>query len=50
MDVTSNVQSYYGETLQSTADLRTDACTTASAPSSHVKTALAAVHDEVVSR
>ena len=50
MDVTSNVQSYYGETLQSTADLRTDACTTAAAPSPHVKTALAAVHDEVMSR
>ncbi|MEM9176178.1 MAG: methyltransferase domain-containing protein [Myxococcota bacterium] len=50
MDVTSNVQSYYGETLQSTADLRTDACTTAEAPSPHVKAALAAVHDEVMSR
>jgi SAM-dependent methyltransferase len=50
MDVTSNVRSYYGETLQSTADLRTDACTTASAPSPHVKAALAAVHDEVMSR
>lgn len=50
MDVTSNVRSYYGETLQSTADLRTDACTTAAAPSPHVKTALAAVHDEVMSR
>lgn len=50
MDVTSNVQSYYGETLQSTADLRTDACTTAAAPAPHVKAALAAVHDEVMSR
>ena len=50
MDVTSNVQTYYGETLQSTADLRTDACTTASAPRPQVKAALAAVHDEVMSR
>ena len=50
MNVTSNVQSYYGETLQSTADLRTDACTTAAAPSPHVKAALSAVHDEVMSR
>lgn len=50
MDVTSGVQRYYGETLQSSADLRTDACTTASAPSAHVRAALAAVHDEVTRR
>ena len=44
------VQTYYGETLQSSADLRTDACTTTAAPPPHVTAALARVHDEVTTR
>jgi SAM-dependent methyltransferase len=44
------VQQYYGETLSSTADLRTSACCTASAVPQHLKTVLADIHPEVSSR
>ena len=46
----SRVQSYYGETLRSSADLKTDACTTSAAPAPHVSAALGRVHDEVTAR
>lgn len=46
----SSVQSYYGEVLQSSADLKTDACTTTGAPPPHVSAALGRVHDEVTAR
>lgn len=45
-----SVKDYYGKTLQSSADLRTDACTTASAPPPRVAAALAQVHDDVAAR
>lgn len=44
------VKEYYGEILQSSADLKTDACTTDSKPALHIREALTAVHDEVAAR
>lgn len=49
-DLHEIVQTYYGETLTGTSDLRTDACTTTAAPPRHVAEALARVHDEVAAR
>ncbi|WP_242140632.1 methyltransferase domain-containing protein [Sphingomonas sp. TREG-RG-20F-R18-01] len=45
-----NSRRYYGEVLTGSADLRTDACCTADAPSSVIRTALANVHEEVRAR
>lgn len=44
------VKEYYGETLQSTSDLKTDACLTSAAPPAHIIKALSGIHDEVSSR
>ena len=44
------VQRYYGETLQSSDDLKTSACCTSAAPDGHVRDALQAIHPEVTSR
>lgn len=44
------VKEYYGDTLQSSGDLKTDACTTTSAPPLHISRALAKVHDDVAAR
>ena len=44
------VKAYYGETLQGSSDLKTDACCTEAAPPRHVIEALAAVHDDVSAR
>ena len=44
------VKDYYGKTLSSSADLKTDACATIASPPPHVSKALAAVHDEVAAR
>ncbi len=44
------VKTYYGETLSTSMDLKTDACTTADRPPPHVSAALAAVHDEVAAK
>jgi SAM-dependent methyltransferase len=44
------VKEYYGETLQTSADLQTGACCTASAPPDHLKAVLAKVHDEVLAK
>ncbi len=49
-DERDSVQAYYGQTLTSSADLRTDACTTEAAPPKYIRQALAAVHDEVAAR
>ena len=46
----AEVQRYYGEVLQSSADLKTNACCTAAEPSPRFKTLLSMLHDEVVSR
>jgi len=45
-----DVQNYYGKVLQQTEDLKTNACCTSGDLPRHVKTALAKVHDEVLSR
>ncbi|PVZ64372.1 methyltransferase domain-containing protein [Pelagibaculum spongiae] len=43
-------QEYYGETLQSSFDLQTNACCTDTQPPSWLKAALINVHDEVMTR
>ncbi len=45
-----NSQNYYGKVLGSSADLRTDACSAAAAPSPTVTAALARVHAKVKAR
>ncbi len=45
-----NSQEYYGQVLQGSDDLRTDACTMADMPPPHVVAALANVHPEVKAR
>ena len=45
-----NSQRYYGEVLNGSADLRTDACCTTAAPPPAIRAALANVHDEVKAR
>lgn len=45
-----NSQNYYGEVLQGSGDLRTDACTMTDAPPPHIMSAMANVHDEVKAR
>jgi SAM-dependent methyltransferase len=45
-----NVQRYYGETLASTADLRTDACCTSGDTPAALRPALADIHPEVSAR
>jgi arsenite methyltransferase len=44
------VQDYYGRQLQSSADLKTNACCAAGAPPAHISAALANIHDDVLSR
>ena len=46
----SSVSKYYGETLQSSSDLQTNACCTVTEMPKHVKVALANIHDDVISR
>jgi arsenite methyltransferase len=46
----SSVSTYYGETLQKTSDLKTNACCTSSSPPPHIAAALSNVHDDVISR
>ena len=45
-----NVQEYYGKTLQSSADLATDACCTLDDVPHHIRALLADIHPEVTSR
>jgi len=46
----SEVQEYYGKTLQNTEDLQTNACCTADRPPDHIRPVLSKIHDEVLSR
>jgi len=46
----AEVQRYYGEVLQSSSDLKTSACCTDDEPPPHVKTALAKIHNDVLTR
>ena len=43
------VKEYYGETLQSSADLKTDACVTTGLPPLYVRRALSDIHEAVSS-
>ncbi len=45
-----NVQTYYGETLQSSEDLQTNACCTPDDMPDYVKKVLSQIHDEVLTR
>ena len=45
-----DVRAYYGETLSSSADLKSDACCEISNPSEAIKAALANIHPEVSNR
>lgn len=44
------VQSYYGEVLQGSADLQTNACCTPGEMPAHLKATLSKIHDEVLTR
>lgn len=50
IDIETQVRDYYGKTLKSAADLKTDACCSPSALPRPVREALAKVSDEVTSR
>lgn len=50
IDLEARVRDYYGKTLKSAADLKTDACCSPSALPRPVREALAKVNDEVTSR
>ena len=50
MDVIEGVQEYYGKTLKSSADLKTEACCTPDAMPAHVKRLLSNIHDEVLAK
>ena len=45
-----NVQNYYGEVLQGSGDLQTNACCTPDDMPDHVKAVLSKIHDEVLTR
>jgi arsenite methyltransferase len=49
-DVHEEVQRYYGETLETSDDLKTTACCTAAAPPDYISQALADIHADVSSR
>lgn len=44
------VQEYYGQTLQQSSDLQTNACCTGAEPPQYLKTILASLHDEVMAK
>lgn len=44
----ANVQDYYGKTLQTTNDLKTNACCTAGSPPKYIQKAIAALHPTTV--
>lgn len=46
----ASIRTYYGETLGSSADLRTDACCDASAVPARLRPLLARIHDDVLAR
>ncbi|MGB0453028.1 MAG: methyltransferase domain-containing protein [Bacteriovoracaceae bacterium] len=47
-DVHSNVQEYYGKTLQTSSDLKTDACCTSASLPDYAKKIMGQIHDEVL--
>ncbi|MBA4173577.1 MAG: methyltransferase type 11 [Hyphomicrobium sp.] len=48
MDVIKDVQDYYGKTLKTSADLKTEACCTPDAMPGYIKRLLSNIHDEVL--
>lgn len=50
LPLTAAVQEYYGETLQTSADLKTSACCTIESIPSHIKDILKDVHTEVLEK
>jgi len=50
MSNNDSVKEYYGRILQSSNDLKTDACCTSTEVPNHLKRALTNIHDEVVAR
>jgi len=46
----SSVATYYGETLQKSSDLKTNACCTAARPAPHIAEAISNVHPDVVAK
>ena len=50
MNIQTNVKEYYGKTLQSSADLATDACCTIGDMPAHIRALMADIHPEVSSR
>ncbi len=45
-----HVRNYYGDKLNSSADLQTNACCTDESPPFHIRSILSSIHDEVTSR
>eukprot|EP01083_Nonionella_stella_P080013 219641_1 len=45
-----SVSKYYGETLQQTSDLKTNACCTAASPFPHIKDAIKNIHPDVIAK
>ena len=48
--IQSEVKEYYGETLATTSDLKTNACCTANAPPKEIRDILAKVPSEVIAK
>lgn len=48
--IQKDVQEYYGQTLQSSDDLKTNACCTAGAPPKYIQDCINNIHPEVVSK
>jgi ubiquinone/menaquinone biosynthesis C-methylase UbiE len=49
-NVEENVREYYGKTLETSADLKTNACCDSSGIPDYIKEALSKIHDEVLSK
>ncbi|MEZ5919928.1 MAG: methyltransferase domain-containing protein [Parvularculaceae bacterium] len=50
MNIQDNVKDYYGKTLQSSTDLKTDACCTIEATPAYLRTAFTDIHPDVSAR
>lgn len=46
----SSVSNYYGQTLQSSSDLQTNACCTAGAPPDHIQKCISNIHPDVIAK
>jgi SAM-dependent methyltransferase len=50
IDIHEDVQTYYGKTLQTTDDLKTNACCAAAAPPKHIQDCLSRIHPTILSK